>query len=174
MRFSFAFLREDECNRDLYEAAGAADATACSRTMRPRRSKGRMTFLQHEPSAHAPRTKTIVEFGGNPLVLEVCRFAAARAVFCARANRVREPSRAIPKDAAVSAPRNLRRSIFSSLLVAKPFVLLSAGRRHSRRRSLSSRRKSLPRVSQPQSVRYRGIAPPPSAGPFERPWLRRE
>src|SRR5580692_9351031 len=73
-----------------------------------------MTFLQHEPSAHAPCTKTIVEFGGNPLVLEVCGFAAARAVFCARANRVREPSRATPKDAAVSAPRNLRRSMFSS------------------------------------------------------------
>src|ERR1700733_1481528 len=143
-------------------------------TWRPRRFKGKMTFLQHEPSAHAPCTKTIVEFGENPLVLEVCGFAPAREVFCARANRVREPSRATLKDAAVSAPRNLRRSIFSSLLVVKPFVLLSAGRRHSRRRSFSWRPRFLPRVSQSQSVRYRGIAPRRSAGPFERPLLPQE
>src|ERR1700677_891353 len=116
----------------------------------------------------------MAEFGGNRLVSEVCGFAAARPVPCARANRVRAPSRATPKDAAVSAPRNLRRSIFSSLLVLKPFVLLSAGRRHSRQRRLSSRRQFLPRVSQSQSVRYRGIAPPRSAGPFERPLLLRE
>src|SRR5215831_10278579 len=30
LRFSFAFLRLNECYRDLNEAAGAADATACS------------------------------------------------------------------------------------------------------------------------------------------------
>jgi hypothetical protein len=30
VRFSFALLRDDECYRDLDEAAGAADATACS------------------------------------------------------------------------------------------------------------------------------------------------
>src|SRR5580698_34353 len=131
-----------------------------------------MTLRQHEPSAHAPCTNIMVEFGGNPLVLGACEFAAC-GVFCARTNFVREPSRATPRDPAVSAPRNLRRSIFSSLRVAKPFVLLSAGRRHSRRRSFSSRPRFLPRVSQSQNVPYRGIAPPRPAGPFERPLLRR-
>src|SRR5271154_505957 len=147
-----------------------------------------MTLRQHEPSAHAPCTKIMVEFGGKPLVLEACEFVAACAVFCARASLTREPSRATPRDAAVSAPRNLRRSIFSpsqlpyyllsgneqKVFVVKPFVLLSAGRRHSRRGSFSLRRRFLPRVSQSQSVRYRGIAPPRSAGPFERPLLPQE
>src|SRR5579864_2874682 len=145
-----------------------------------------MTLRQHDPSAHAPCTKIMVEFGGNPSVLETCEVAAARAVFCARANRVREPSRATLKDAAVSAPRNLRRSISSprpdylpsgneqKAFVVKPFILLSAGRCHSRRRSPSSLPQFRPRVSQSQNVQYRGIAPSRSAGPFERPLLPRE
>src|SRR5580704_15477977 len=126
-----------------------------------------MTLRQHEPSAHAPCTKITVEFGGNPRVFEACGFAAARVVFCAPANRVREPSRTAPRDATVSAPRNLRRSIFSSLLVVRPFVLLSARRRHSRRRRFSWRPRFLPRASQSQSAQYRGIAPPHLGGPFE-------
>src|ERR1700733_5051073 len=83
-----------------------------------------MTLRQHEPSAHAPCTRMIVEFGGNPFVLEDCEFAAACAVFCACASLARELSRATPRDAAVSVPRNLRRSIFlssSSSLVAITF-----------------------------------------------------
>src|ERR1700722_16500273 len=77
-----------------------------------------MTLRQHEPSAQAPCTKMMVEFGGNSLVFEACEFVAAWAVFCAFAN-LREPSSTAPRDAAVSAPRNLRRSI--SLLVTITF-----------------------------------------------------
>src|SRR5580658_1415590 len=109
-----------------------------------------MTLRQQEPSAHAPCTKIIVEFRGNSLILEICEFTAAGGVFCARANLVREPSRAIPRDVAVSAPRNLRRSISSprrnylrsgnerKVFIVKPFVLLSARRHHLRRRGVSS------------------------------------
>ena len=49
-----------------------------------------MTFRQHEPSAHAPCTKTIDELVGNSLILGACEFAAACEVFCARTNLVRE------------------------------------------------------------------------------------
>src|SRR5580658_2621433 len=74
-----------------------------------------MTLRQHEPSAHAPCTKIMVEFGGKVLVFN----AEAGAVFCARATLMREPSSATPRDAAVSAPRNLRRFMSSSWLLAR-------------------------------------------------------
>ncbi|SRR6267378_2321524 len=48
--------------------------------------------------AVGPRScaKITAAFGGNPLFLEACEFAAACSAFCARASLVREPSRAIP------------------------------------------------------------------------------
>src|ERR1700743_3328624 len=80
-------------------------------TRRPCSSRGRMTLRQHEPSAHAPCTKIIVELGRNPFMLEVGEFAAARAEFCALANLATALSRATPRDAAATTPKNFRRSI---------------------------------------------------------------
>src|ERR1700678_946674 len=75
-----------------------------------------MMLLQHEPSAHAPWTKITVAFCGNSPVLagRPGKLVASCAVFCARKDSVKEPSSATPRDAAVSAPRKLRRFISSS------------------------------------------------------------
>src|SRR5271170_5193488 len=79
-------------------------------TLRPRRSRGRIMLLQQVPSAHAACTKTIVEFSGNSLLFAACpgTLALARVAFCARPNSAKDPSSTTPRDAAVTAPRNLR------------------------------------------------------------------
>src|SRR5580704_16818199 len=84
-------------------------------TLKPRRSRGRTMLLQQVPSAHAACTKTIVEFSGNSLLFAARpgTLALDRAVSCARPNSVKDPSSTRPKDAAVAASRNLRRSISS-------------------------------------------------------------
>src|SRR5271155_3591773 len=41
-------------------------------TLSPCRCRGSITFPQQDPSAHAPCTKTIEEFCGNTLILQVC------------------------------------------------------------------------------------------------------
>src|SRR5207249_5807703 len=41
-------------------------------TLSPCRCIARITLLQQDPSAHAPRTKTIDEFCGNALISQAC------------------------------------------------------------------------------------------------------
>src|SRR5580700_8499498 len=128
-----------------------------------------MTFLQHEPSAHAPCTRTIAEFGGNSpgFIWEACE-AAASAPFCTPANLLREPSSAIPRDAAVTVSRNLRRFIPPPLPSPRPNYFLN-GRRHSRRESLSWRRQFRQRASLTRNAPCREIEPSLAAGLFEKP-----
>src|ERR1700733_9516072 len=81
-----------------------------------------MTLLQQEPSAHAPWTKTIVELGGNSLFWAACAevFATFGARYEAPADSANDPPRTSPRDAAVSDPMKLRRSISFSLIVSCP------------------------------------------------------
>src|SRR5580704_12232421 len=92
-----------------------------------------MMLLQQEPSAQAAWTRIIVVAWGNSPNMAGCpgEFTATGATICARADSMKAPWRAAPRDATVNALRKLRRSISSSWIQSS-FALSLTHRRSDR------------------------------------------
>src|SRR5215469_773694 len=128
-----------------------------------------MMLAQHEPSAHAACTRTMVEFMGKSLAFGAC----AEEPVVAPAKELLRP---IPIAAATKPPRNLRRCmlLFSNFASLDFASSLRCSLVSWQRETLSSPRQSQRRGSRSRNAPYRGIEPSPLASPFEMPLLPRQ